>query len=101
SGAFKPAAFDAVNRTDLTVLWLSHLLLLSMLQHPGGAWSWGRFAVVHPAGNVDFADACARYRDLLIDDSTFASITLEEILASGALSRSTTSAVRGRYIPKD
>jgi hypothetical protein len=36
SGAFAPKAFDAVNGTDLTVMWLQHLLVLSMLrcQHP-------------------------------------------------------------------
>ena len=32
--------------------------VLSMLQHPSGAWRWGRLVVVHPAGNTDFADAC-------------------------------------------
>ena len=31
--------------------WLEHLLLLSMLQHPSGEWTWGRYVVVHPAGN--------------------------------------------------
>ena len=57
------------------VMWLEHLLLLSMLQHESGAWSWGRYVVVHPAGNADFADACARYArsphrrvDLLVRD---------------------------------
>ena len=38
-------------------MWLEHLLLLSMLQHASGTWSWGRYVVVHPAGNIDFADA--------------------------------------------
>ena len=70
----RPGAIDAVKgRSDLAVMWLEHLLLLSMLQHPSGTWSWGRYVVVHPAGNSDFADACARYRDLLADESTFAS----------------------------
>jgi hypothetical protein len=34
-------------------------------------WSWGRYVVVHPAGNSDFADACVRYREFLADESTF------------------------------
>ena len=52
SGVFGPEAIDAVNGTELTVMWLEHLLVLSMLQHPSRAWSWGRLVVVHPAGNV-------------------------------------------------
>ena len=42
---------------ELAVMWLEHLLLLSMLQHESGAWTWGRYVVVHPAGNADVADA--------------------------------------------
>ena len=34
-------------------MWLEHLLLLSMLQHPSRTWSWGRYVVVHPAGNSE------------------------------------------------
>jgi hypothetical protein len=81
-------------------MWLEHLLLLSMLQHPDGAWRWGRYVVVHPAGNSDLAGACARYRTLLADDSTFSSLTLEELLRSGGLSRKTANALRERYLPR-
>src|SRR5205823_1347848 len=77
SGVFGAGAIDAVKgTTDLAVMWLEHLLLLSMLQHVSGRWSWGRYVVVHPAGNTDFAEACARYRALLVDRSTFASVTV-------------------------
>jgi hypothetical protein len=63
SGVFGAGAIDAVKgRTDLAVMWLEHLLLLSMLQHVSGSWSWGRYVVVHPAGNSDVAEACNRYR---------------------------------------
>ena len=62
SGVFGPGAIDAVNGTDLIHIWLEHLLVLSMLQHPSRAWRWGRLVVVHPAGNTDFADVCSRYR---------------------------------------
>ena len=79
--------------------WLEHLLLLSMLQHASGAWSWGRYVVVHPAGNTDLADVCARYRALLVDRSTFSSITLEEVIDADALPAPTLSALRDRYIP--
>jgi hypothetical protein len=42
SGVFRPGATDEVKgRSELCVMWLEHLLLLSMLQHPSGAWKWG------------------------------------------------------------
>jgi hypothetical protein len=100
SRAFRPGATDEVKgRSDLCVMWLEHLLLLSMLQHASGAWSWGRYVVVYPAANSSVADGCARYRDLLADDSTFSPMTVEELLDAGVLPQQTTSALRGRYIP--
>jgi hypothetical protein len=99
SGVFEPGGTDAVKgRSDLAVMWLEHLLLLSMLQHPSAAWSWGRYVVVHPAGNTDVADLCARYQALLADRSTFASMTLEELLDTGALPKKTVVALRDRYL---
>jgi hypothetical protein len=100
SGAFRPGAVDTVKgKNDLAVMWLEHLLLLSMLQHPSARWSWGRYVVVHPAGNSDYADACARYRQLLADDSTFGTLTLEELLAARALPRAAVASLRERYLP--
>lgn len=98
SGVFGPGAIDAVNGTDLLVMWLEHLLVLSMLQHRSGTWSWGRYVVVHPAGNLDVAEACARYRDLLVDSSTFSSVTVEELLDAKVLPAQTAAALRQRYI---
>ena len=99
SDVFKPGAVDSLTgRSELAVMWLEHLLLLSMLQHVSGTWSWGRYVVIHPAGNSDFADACARYRDLLDDHSTFSSMTLEELLDTDALPAQTTTALRERYV---
>jgi hypothetical protein len=99
SGVFRPGALDAVKgRSDLAVMWLEHLLLLSMLQHPSGRWSWGRYVVVHPAGNSDFADACTRYASLLVERTTFSSLTLEELLEAGVLPRQTGAALRARYL---
>jgi PD-(D/E)XK nuclease superfamily protein len=97
SGVFGRDALDAVNGTDLLVMWLDHLLLHSMLQHPSGRWRWGRLVVLHPAGNTDYVDACNRYRSLLTDTSTFAPMTLEHLLASGALRPRTAAALRTRY----
>ena len=99
SGVFRADAIDAVNGTELIHIWLDHLLVLSMLQHPSGNWRWGRLVVLHPAGNTDFADACARYDALLVDRSTFASSTVEELLAAGVLPSSAVTALRDRYLP--
>jgi hypothetical protein len=98
SGFFGPGAIDAVNGTELIHIWLDHLLVLSMLQHPSRAWLWGRLVVVHPAGNTDFADVCSRYRALLVDQS-FSSMTLEELLDAGVLPAATAAALRDRYVP--
>jgi hypothetical protein len=100
SAVFEAGATDALKgRTDLAVMWLEHLLLLSMLQHPSGTWSWGRYIVVHPAGNSDFADAGTRYAGLLAERSTFSSMTLEELLDADVLPAQTNAAVRDRYLP--
>jgi hypothetical protein len=100
SGIFASGATDSVKgRSDLAVVWLEHLLLLSMLQHPSGLWRWGRYVVAHPAGNSDFADACARYRELLVDQSTFSSVTIEELLDAKVLPARTTAALRERLLP--
>jgi hypothetical protein len=95
AAVFEAGATDAVKgKSDLAVMWLEHLLLLSMLQHSSGRWSWGRYVVVHPAGNSDFADACARYAGLLAERSSFSSLTLEELLPLQS-----NAAVRDRYLP--
>jgi PD-(D/E)XK nuclease superfamily protein len=99
SGLFAPGAIDAVNGTELIHIWLDHLLVLSMLQHPSRAWRWGRVVVVYPAGNTDFADACSRYRALLVDQSTFASATVEALLDAAAVPAQTAAVLRDRYLP--
>jgi hypothetical protein len=99
SGVFVPAVRRLLGRSDLAVMWLEHLLLLSMLQHASGTWTWGRYVVVHPAGSTDAVDAVARYRDLLTDDGTYATMTLEALLATRALPTATTRALRARYLP--
>jgi hypothetical protein len=46
----------------------------------------------------DIADGCARYRDLLVDQSTFSSVTLEELLDADVLPGRTITAMRSRYL---
>ena len=100
SGVFAPGAIAALGaRGDLCVVWLEHLLMLSMLQHASDTWTWGRYVVVHPGENVDVVDACARYRTMLDDDATFATMTVEGLLDGGALPGATAAALRDRYLP--
>ena len=99
SGAFrKGVAEKLMERSGFCLTVLEHLLMLSMLQHPSGEWAWGRYVVVHPEGNTDYADLCTRYRDMLEDDATFDSMTLEELLVSSALPKPTAGALRDRYV---
>jgi PD-(D/E)XK nuclease superfamily len=99
SGAFAPTARRLLGRSDLAEMWLEHLLLLSMLQHESGTWTWGRYVVIYPEGNLDLTDAVTRYRELLADDATYTTMTVEQLLAARALTTSTTKALRERYLP--
>ena len=101
SGAFAPGATAAVlGRTDLAVMWLEHLLLHSMLQHESGTWTWGRYVVVHPAGNADVADAVRPLpRPPRGRRRPSPSMTVEELLDAKVLPARTTAALRHRYLP--
>ena len=98
SGAFAPGAVDVLNPSRLSLIWLEHLLLLSMLQHESGRWTWGRYVVVHPEGNTDVAHANDEYRKLLADDATFTSATIEDLLSAKVLAPKTAAALRRRYL---
>jgi hypothetical protein len=100
SGVFTEDAFatlTADTRIDLWELWLCQLLLASMVQHPSGRWTRARLVVVHPEGNVDFVDACDRYRSLLVDHDAFGSTTIEALLDAGVHGKAATTALRDRY----
>lgn len=86
SGVFAAGAIPDGAPSDLTEIWLDHLLVLAMLQHPGERWRWGRMVLLHPGGHARAADAAARYRALLgPDDTTFATLVLEEALTTPEL----------------
>ncbi|MBV9953146.1 MAG: hypothetical protein JO291_14430 [Acidimicrobiia bacterium] len=100
SAAFVPGAVDALSQSLLAVMWLEHILLLSMLQHASGNWTWGRYVVVHPEGNLDSVQRIDEYRGQLADDTTFDSTTIEDLLGAKVLTQRTTAALRRRYLPK-
>ena len=98
SGIFRPETMELLPRSRRSMIWLEHLLLLSMLQHESGRWSWGRYVVVHPEGNTNVAQAVAEYRDVVVDDATFTSATIEELLAAKVLAPKTGAALGRRYL---
>ncbi len=84
--------------TDLQQIWLDHLLVLAMLQHPSKRWTWGRFVLVFPAGNPSISSAASRYREVLRDRTTFEARTIEDLIGTqGALEPATVDALRERY----
>lgn len=91
SGIFADGWRDALIGTPLQQVWLDHLLLLSMLQHPSRRWNAGTFIIVAPRNNWSFAKATSQYRNVLLDSRTFATFTLEalvdfpEVLGGGPL----------------
>jgi hypothetical protein len=98
SGAFKPGTVDLLASSQLSLIWLEHLLLLSMVQHESDRWTWGRYVVVHPDGNTDIAHANDEYRKLLSDGTTFASAKIEDLLSAKVLSPTTARALARRYL---
>jgi len=98
SGVFVDGALEQVLGTDLQQLWLDHLLVLAMLQHPSNEWRWGRSILVAPARNTSFADAAERYRNLLTDATTFQYRTIESLLDAGLLPPGEVQAFRERYL---
>ncbi|HMI84784.1 MAG TPA: hypothetical protein VK550_11875, partial [Polyangiaceae bacterium] len=98
SMAFIDGWRELVIGTELQQIWLDHLLLLSMLQHPSGRWTWGRFVLLYPSGNPSFARAAAAYRAVLRDPATFEARTIEALLApTSPLKVETAAAFRERY----
>jgi len=100
SGEFADGWQSAVIGTELQQIWQDHLLVLAMLQHASGQWSWGRFVLVYPRENPSFARVAAAYRRALRDSAeTFEARTMEELLAApAALAPSTRAAFAARYL---
>lgn len=101
SGVFVDGWRAALVGTELQQIWLDHLLILAMLQHPSGTWRWGRFVLAYPSENPSFARAAAAYGAVLRDADTFESRTLESLVESPAvLPAATRAAVLERYFER-
>jgi hypothetical protein len=79
SGIFAEGWREKIVGTQLQQIWLDHLLVLAMLQHPSKRWTWGRFVLVFPTANPSFTAAAARYAQVLRDRSTFEARTIEDL----------------------
>lgn len=81
-GLFRDPAAPALREAPLQQLWREHLLSRAMVE--SGLYGQGRFAVIHPAQNVNCASAIRAYRQHLASQepeaSGFQAITLEECL---------------------
>ncbi len=99
SGIFADGWRDRLVGTDLQQIWLDHLLVLAMLQHPSKQWRWGRFVLVFPSANPSFAATATRYRGLLRDATTFQAWAIESLLATpGAVGEEAARLLRDRYL---
>ena len=99
SGVFANGWEQVLAGTDLQQIWLDHLLVLAMLQHPSGHWAWGRYVLAYPAANPSVRAAAERYREVLVDDTTFEVRTIEELLEPGVLHPPTVATTfRDRYL---
>ena len=98
SQAFAPGVIDDLGPSRLSMIWLEHLLLLSMLQHESDRWTWGRYIIVHPRANTNVSEAINDYSEMLADHATFTSATIEDLLGAKVLPARTTAALRRRYL---
>jgi PD-(D/E)XK nuclease superfamily len=80
SKVFRPEAAERLAIPPLQQIWFDHLLALSMLQ-AGDGWQTGRFALLAPSPNAACSNAAEGYAKCLMNGSTFAVWTLEDIVA--------------------
>lgn len=81
SQVFKEGYLDMILGTELQQIWQDHILALSMLQDDETNWDWAKFILVYPEKNPSFERAAQKYRQVLRDDATFDSCTIEYLLS--------------------
>lgn len=98
SRAFKPNWRDKLIGTKLQQIWLDHLLVLAMLQHPTDGWMWGRYVLVRPEGNTSFRDLAEDYRGVLAEPETFVELTIDQLIDAHVLLPDLERDFRKRYL---
>jgi hypothetical protein len=98
-GIFAPEHLPRLRVKPLEQLWRDHLLACSMLLDRPSGFDRGTFVVLYPTGNSRVESAVTKYRSCLLDETTFTSWTLDDVLdaldesGAGAWARE----VRERY----
>ncbi len=98
SQQFKDDKVDGIAGRPVQQLWQDHLLALSMKDHPSKKWTWVKYALVYPEGNVSFMTAANHYRDYLEHTGTFTTLTVEQLLSSGLYPIPDERMLHGRYL---
>lgn len=80
AGIFKSGWREAVLSTDLRQIWRDHLLALAMRANPSQWATETRYVLLYPRRNVSFSNAALRYGELLVDDSTYRAMTVDEVV---------------------
>lgn len=76
---FRPECLPRLRDKPLEQIWRDHLLAGAMLQREA-QWACGAFVFLSPRDNAQCQRAVHAYRECLSDDSTFASVTLEDVI---------------------
>ncbi len=79
SDAFAERWEERILDTQLEQVWRDHLLALAMLQSDSSRWATGRFVLVFPEENTEFAGLSTAYAEVLTD-STFEPITVQQLV---------------------
>lgn len=77
---WRPDAHERVDAIVHNQLWRDHLLAWAMIQRAGSPWSEGRLLVLHHPIDQHCARVVDGYRELLRDDETFESRTLDDVV---------------------
>lgn len=80
AGIFKSGWREAILSTDLRQIWRDHLLALSMRSNPSLWAAETRYVLLYPSRNVSFSNAALRYGEVLVNNSTFRAMTVEEVV---------------------
>ena len=99
-GCFASESEAALRDPTLEQLWRDHLLVGSQLLHQPLGFDEGQFVLLYPTINKSCRDAEAAYREMLTDDSTFASWRLESFVDVLACETNAPWVydIRGRYL---
>lgn len=95
---FKEAALKRIQQKPLEQIWRDHLLAGSLLHSPKDNFKDGFFVFLFPQDNSHCSDAVLEYKECLVDDKTFQSWTLEDVVE--AIKQNTKDSWIGDFIDR-